>query len=95
MTAYVVLTREKTHDKDALAAYAKSARGAAAGHPMKVLAAWGKHEALEGPALEGAVVLEFATMEAAKNWYESPAYRAAREHRFKGADFRVFIVEGL
>lgn len=95
MAAYVVFTREKTHDKDALATYAKSARGAATGHPMKVLAAWGKQEALEGPALEGAVILEFETMDAAKNWYESPAYREAREHRFKGADFRVFIVEGL
>lgn len=95
MAAYVVFMREKTHDKDALATYAKSARSAASGHPMKVLAAWGKQESLEGAALEGAVILEFETMEAAKSWYESPAYQAAREHRFRGADFRVFIVEGL
>ncbi len=50
---------------------------------------------LEGPEIEGAVVLEFPTFEAAKAWYDSPAYREAREHRFKGANYRAFIVQGV
>jgi hypothetical protein len=33
-------------------------------------------------------------MEAAKAWYEGPAYRAVREHRFKGAIYRVSLLAG-
>ena len=34
-------------------------------------------------------------LEAAKAWYNSPAYAEARKHRFQGADYRVFITETL
>jgi uncharacterized protein (DUF1330 family) len=34
-------------------------------------------------------------MAAAKAWYDGPAYTEARQLRFKGADYRAFIVEGL
>jgi hypothetical protein len=45
------------------------------GHLIKVLAAYGELEVLEsGPAIEGAVIAEFPTMEAAKSWFYSPAY---------------------
>ena len=50
---------------------------------------------LEGPAIEGAVILEFPNFEAAKTYYESPAYQEAVRHRFLGADYRAFIVEGI
>jgi uncharacterized protein (DUF1330 family) len=95
MPAYVVFTREKTTDADSLAAYAKKSGGTLAGHPVKPLAAYGKHEVLEGAPIEGAVILEFPTIEAAKAWYDGPAYREVRELRFKGADYRAFIIEGL
>jgi uncharacterized protein (DUF1330 family) len=42
-----------------------------------------------------ATLSEFPTFEAAKAWYDSPAYREAREHRFKGANYRAFIVQGV
>ena len=95
MSAYVVFTREKTRDSEALAAYSKQARSTLANHPVKRLAAYGKHEVLEGAAVEGVVILEFPTLEEAKAWYDSPEYRAARELRFKGADYRCVIVQGL
>jgi uncharacterized protein (DUF1330 family) len=68
---------------------------ATSGHPLKPLALYGNHEMLEGPAIEGAVILEFPTMEAAKIYYRSAAYQEAVKHRFLGADYRVFIVEGI
>jgi uncharacterized protein (DUF1330 family) len=34
-------------------------------------------------------------MEAARRWYDSPAYQDAVQHRFKGAIYRGLIVEGL
>ena len=50
---------------------------------------------LEGTPIEGAVVAEFPTMEAARAWYQSPAYQEAVRHRHKAGDYRVFLIEGL
>jgi uncharacterized protein (DUF1330 family) len=41
------------------------------------------------------MMLEFPTFETAKAWHSNPAYQAASEHRFKGADYRTVIVEGV
>lgn len=95
MAAYAVFIKEAIRDEAEMAVYSGLAGGTLAGHPVKVLAAYGAQEALEGAAPEGVVILEFPTMAAAKAWYESPAYRAAREHRFRGAEYRAFLVEGL
>ena len=72
----------------------KKARKANAGHALKPLALYGKYEMLEGPAVEGAVILEFPSIEAARSYYKSAAYQEAAKHRFLAADYRVFIVEG-
>ena len=94
MVAYVVFMREKMRDREEYERYREKARPAAAGHPFKPLALYGKHEVLEGPAIEGA--MEFPTMiQAAKDYYKSAAYQDAAKHRFLGADYRVFIVEGV
>lgn len=95
MATYIVLIRENTRNPSELEAYAPKAKASRAGHPIKVLAAFGRHEVLEGPEVEGAVILEFPSFEEAKAWYDSPAYREAREYRFRGADARAVIVEGL
>jgi uncharacterized protein (DUF1330 family) len=65
------------------------------GRPVKILARYGPQEVMEGPESEGVVIAEFPTMEAAKAWYDGPAYRALREHRFRGADYRAIFVEGV
>jgi uncharacterized protein (DUF1330 family) len=95
MVAYVVFTREKMRDREEYERYREKSRPVNAGHPLKPLALYGNHEVLEGPAIEGAVILEFPTVEAAKAYYHSPAYQEAAKHRFLGADYRVFIVEGM
>ena len=95
MVAYVVFTRERMRNPEEYQRYREKDRPAAKSHPLKALALYGKHEMLEGPAIEGAVILEFPTVEAAKIYYNSPAYQDAVKHRFLGADYRVFIVEGL
>jgi uncharacterized protein (DUF1330 family) len=78
-------TREKTLDKLELAAYLKEVPATLAGHDVRVLAANGSHEDLEGPSTEGTVILEFRSIEAAKAWYNGSPYREVREHRLKGA----------
>ncbi len=95
MKGYIVFTREKTLDAAELAIYWDKIRATFAGHEIKVLAAYGKHEVLEGDATEGVVIAEFPTFEAAKNWYDSPAYREVRKHRQKGAIYRGLLVEGV
>jgi uncharacterized protein (DUF1330 family) len=95
MAAYAIFVREKTKDAAEMQVYSGLAGGTLAGHTVKVLAVYGKQEVLEGPPCEGVVILQFPAMEAAKAWYDSPAYQAARKHRFKGADYRVIFVEGM
>jgi len=94
MAAYAIFIRERLRDPKVIEAYNAKAGPSLDGHPVKVLAAYGGHENLEGAGIEGAVLLEFPTMAAAKAWYEGPAYREARELRFKGADYRVFLLQG-
>lgn len=95
MAAYAIFIRESTRDPKELETYSKVAPATLAGHTVAARVVYGRHEVLEGPEIEGAVVLEFPTVEAAKAWYDSPAYREAREHRFKGANYRAFIVQGV
>lgn len=91
--AYVIFTREKTLDPAELEIYWSKVAASLEGHPMKVLSGHGPHEVLEGAPTEGVVIAEFPSMAAAKAWYDSPAYREAREHRFKGAVYRGILVE--
>ena len=58
-----------------------------------MLSGYGTHEVLEGDKTEGVVIAEFPSMEAARAWYNSPAYQEAREHRLKGAIYRGILVE--
>ena len=93
--AYVIFTRERTRDAAELRAYSQKSRASLAGHPVNALAVYGRHEVLEGPQTEGVVVIRFPSFAAAKTWYDSPAYREARKHRFAGSDYRAVIVEGV
>jgi len=95
MPAFIVFTREKMRNKADYDTYAGKSRATLAGHTVKPLAVYGKCETMEGAPVDGAVIMEFPSMDAAKAWYNGPAYSEARIDRFKGADYRVFIVEGI
>lgn len=91
----MIFIRDKTTDAGELATYSGLAGATMGGHAVTPHVVYGPHEVLEGPAVEGVVVVSFPTMDEAKAWYTSPAYQAAREHRFKGAEYRVVLVQGL
>ena len=95
MRPFIVFMREKTLDQAELEIYWSKIRATLEGRPIKILAAYGRHVTLEGPEVEGAVVAEFPSVEEARAWYDSPSYRAAAEHRFRGAVYRGLIVEGV
>jgi uncharacterized protein (DUF1330 family) len=86
MAAYVIFIRERTHNPSELKIYSEKAPAAMEGHAVTLLAVYGRHEAIEGVEVEGAAILQFPTFDQAKAWYDSPAYREAREYRVKGAD---------
>jgi uncharacterized protein (DUF1330 family) len=95
MAAYMVFTREKMLNQAEFDKYGPMAGASMGGHKATPHAIYGKNETLEGAPIEGAVILSFETYGEALAWYNSPAYTAAKEQRFKGADYRVFIVQGV
>jgi uncharacterized protein (DUF1330 family) len=54
----------------------------------------GKPQALEGEPPRGVVVIAFDSVARAKEWYESPAYRALIPLRQNASRGRIFLVEG-
>jgi uncharacterized protein (DUF1330 family) len=95
MTAYVVYVRDRITDPEEFKKYEDSAPAASVGQPVTPLAFYGAVETLEGDKVDGAVILEFPTVDDAKAAYNSPLYQEAVKHRLKGAVYRVFIVEGI
>jgi uncharacterized protein (DUF1330 family) len=95
MATYIVFTRESTQDQGELDIYQSKVRETFKGHPVKILAAYGPQQVLEGGAPEGVVIVEFPSTAAARAWYDSPAYQEVAQHRFEGARYRAVLVEGV
>lgn len=95
MPAYVIFIKNKTTNQDELNTYGQKAAGARGDHKITPLAFYGPLEVLEGEPAEGVVLLQFADKAAAHAWYDSPEYQDAKQHRLKGADYRVILAEGL
>lgn len=95
MNAYIVYVRDRIIDANEFKQYQDAAPAAAVGHPAVPLAFYGAVETLEGPPVDGAVIVQFESREAARAAYDDPRYQAALKHRLKGAEYRVFIVDGL
>ena len=95
MPAYVVITKTRTRDEGQLELYAREAPAFMAGRAATFLARFGACEVKEGAGVEGVAIIEFPTFAEAKAWYESPVYQEASQHRFRGGDYDVVIVEGL
>jgi uncharacterized protein (DUF1330 family) len=95
MSAYLVFAREKTLDAAELAIYQQKVVATRNTPGLKMLVAYGPQEVLEGDPIEGIAIVEFPTVQAAKAWYDGPAYREARKHRFNGANYRCVLVGGI
>ncbi|MBA1272468.1 DUF1330 domain-containing protein [Stutzerimonas azotifigens] len=94
MPAYFVAIRESTQDAEELKIYSEKAAQARTDALMP-LAFYGPFRMTEGEPMEGAVILQFPTFEDAEAWYDSPAYQEAVVHRFRGATYRTFIIQGV
>ena len=92
--AYVICDIEVT-DPAAYERYRALSTEALAAHGGRFVVRGGAAEVLEGDRAPGRlVVLEFADVDAARRWYDSPEYRAAREARQNAARGTFVLVEG-
>jgi uncharacterized protein (DUF1330 family) len=95
MTAYAIFEVEVT-DPARYEDYKKLAPPVIAAFGGRYLARGGAAEMLEGDWIPNRVViLEFPTVEKAKEWLRSPEYREARALRHKTARTRAIVVQGL
>ncbi|UGQ14761.1 DUF1330 domain-containing protein [Yinghuangia sp. ASG 101] len=93
--AYVILT-EAIRDRAVMREYEKASTPPLLKYHGTVLAATEDGETVEGEWHGTRTVLvEFASVEAARAWYESPEYQAAKPLREKAADCNVVIVPGF
>jgi uncharacterized protein (DUF1330 family) len=90
--AYMILT-EVIRDPDGMKAYGKAAASSLAEHGVKVLAADAQVEVLEGDWHgDQTVVLEFESVEAAREWYDSDAYGPAKALRHAAAESNAVLI---
>jgi uncharacterized protein (DUF1330 family) len=85
MAGYFVYVCQKVIDRKELETYWAKIVPTLEGYGANSLAAYTHFEQLEGDEVDGAAVIEFPSFDKAKEWYESPAYRAIRHHRMNGA----------
>ena len=95
MAAYVI-SDLSARDPAALQIYRTRAAAAIAQYGGRYLARFGEIEALEGDWLpKMLVIVEFPTVERAREWYRSPEYAEALVVRRDALDRRLIFVEGV
>lgn len=80
-------------DADRYKDYVAGAKPAFERYGAKFLARGGPYETLEGQGRGRNVVIEFPSMQAARDCYNSPEYQAAKAIRQTVADAEMILVE--
>jgi uncharacterized protein (DUF1330 family) len=94
MAAYVIAEVE-VNDAEAYKLYAEKAPGVTLPAGGRYLARAGKLECLEGsPPKSRVVVIEFADMQAARDFYYGAAYQEIIPLRQVASEGRLFLVDG-
>jgi uncharacterized protein (DUF1330 family) len=94
MAAYVIYQAEVT-DPEQYARYREKSTPSVVNAGGEFLVRGGEIDLLEGePPLGRIVIAKFASMEAARAWYDSEAYREARVLREGAVLANLYIVDG-
>lgn len=88
------IARVDVRDAERYKDYVSTAKPAFEKFGANFLARGGKTEVLEGVARARNVVIEFPSVQAALDCYNSPEYQAAKAIRNAVADAEMIIVEG-
>ena len=96
MPTYIVVEVDAVHDAEAYELYKQASPAAVAAGEGRFIVRGGEIAVLEGDwRPKRLVLLEFPDLEAAKRFYESPEYQAAKRLREGAADFNMVAVEGV
>lgn len=94
MAAYVIVEIEIT-DPEAYKDYTKLTPATLEKYNGKFIVRGGNYESLEGNwKPDRIVLLEFPSLERAKEWWNSPEYTPAKSIRQKAANTKMIVVEG-
>lgn len=88
------IARVDVRDPEGYKDYVATAKPAFERFGARFLARGGAHDVVEGPGRARNVVIEFDSMAAARDCYNSPEYQAAKLIRQKFADGEIVLVEG-
>ncbi|MHA6247422.1 DUF1330 domain-containing protein [Pontibacter sp. CAU 1760] len=95
MPAYVLVEVEVT-DPATYEAYKKLTPATLAAYDGKFIVRGGATAQLEGEGpVNRIVVLQFPTMERAKEWWNSPEYSEAKAIRQRASNTRMIVLEGF
>ena len=95
MKAYVIV-EIYIHDHDLYEEYKKLTPASIAAYDGRFLIRGAKSEALEGDWNPGrVVVIEFPSIDRAKEWWNSPEYSKAKSIRQQAATTKMLVLEGL
>ena len=93
MSAYVIVELEVT-DPDEYAAYGKLAEASVSRHGGRFLVRGGQTVVIEGEWSPRMIVLEFESLDAVRNWYDSDDYQACLPMRLRASKGRMIAVTG-
>jgi uncharacterized protein (DUF1330 family) len=94
MPAYIIVD-VTIHNAENYEGYKKLTPASIAAYDGRFIVRGGKTEILEGDRKPGrVVVLEFPTVERAKQWWASDEYAPAKAIRQANAETRMILVEG-
>jgi uncharacterized protein (DUF1330 family) len=88
------IARVDVRDPEGYKGYVAAAKPAFERFGAHFLARGGVHEVAEGPARARNVIIEFPSLAAARDCYNSPEYQAAKAIRQRFADGEIVLVEG-
>ena len=95
MAAYLIVNVD-VHDPVRYEEYKRLAAAAVAAYGGRYIARGGRAETLEGDwEPKRLVVIEFESLERAKEWWSSPEYSGAKRLRQETAETQMVVVQGL
>jgi len=92
LTAYVIGEAEIINP-EAMKPYGPMIVAAVKKYGGRYLARGAKPEVLEGASAHNILIIEFEDAEAARRWYASPEYQAAKAVRQGNSNLRLLLVE--
>lgn len=89
------IARVDVRDPEGYKAYVAASKLAFDKYGARFLARGGASDPVEGPGRGRNVIIEFASLQVARDCYHSPEYQHAASIRQKVADGEIVLVEGL